>query len=88
MPSSQIPYKPFIYPNWQLPTQLFTLINIILAYNKDSKAPWLPIKVATSPVLINKLIFIPSPPPIQYPPGFFINFVKEDSLASNTSNHY
>ena len=47
MPSSQIPYKPFIHPNWQLPIQSFILIDIILRYNKDSEALWLPIKVAT-----------------------------------------
>ena len=88
MPSSQIFYEPFIYLNWQLPTQLFTLIDTILAYNKDSEAPWLPTEVATSLAPIDELMSVPLPPPIQYPPGFFINLVREDSLASDASDRY
>ena len=85
MPSFQIPYEPLIYPNWQFPTQSFTLIDIILIYNLDFKAPRLLIKVATF-LLINELMYIPAYMPT--PTHFFIDFTKKDSLIGSLYSEY
>jgi hypothetical protein len=87
MPSSQIPYKPLVHPNWQFPTQLFTLIDIILAYNPDLKAPWSPTEVTISP-LINKLMPMPAYIPISTPTGFFIDLTEKDFSINSLYSEY
>ena len=87
MPSSQIPYKPLIHPDWQLPTQLFTLIDIILAYNPDSEAPWSPTEVTTSPSPIDKPMPVPIHMPMPTPVGFIIDFTKDSLIGSLYSKY-
>ena len=88
MPSSQIPYEPLVYPNWQLPTQLFTLIDTILVYNPDSEAPWLPTEVATSPSPIDELMPVPARVPAPTPVGFIIDLTEKDSLIGSPYSEY
>jgi len=63
---------------------LFTLINIILTYNLDLKAPGLSIEVATS-LLIDEPTYTPAyiPTPIY----FFINFTKDSLIGSLYSKY-
>ena len=63
------------------------MIDIILAYNPDTKAPWLPIEVATSPP-INKLTPVPASVHAPTPAGFFINLTEKNSLIGSPYSEY
>lgn len=102
MPSSQIPHKPLVHPNWQLPTQSFTLINTILAYTPAPQVPYSPTEVATppevatSPTPIDEPTPTPTPVPApapaplagRLPLGCFIDLTNEDSVISSNNSKY
>ena len=87
MSSSQIPYEPLVHPNRQLPTQSFTLIDTILAYNPDTEAPWSPTEVATSPP-IDEPTPVPASVHAPTPAGFFIDLTEKDSLIGSPYSEY
>ena len=64
---------------------MFTLIDIILAYNPDLKAPGSPTEVTTSPP-IDKPTHTPAHVPT--PAHFFIDFTKKDSLIGSLYSEY